>query len=148
MNKPNRLTYILDTKGDSSFVFKVYLETPSLIGKKGVIKYRAGIGFKGSKLFKTEIITLYGVWKLHRTTGLSFDMDYGEGRVKAINFGAFARINQYNKITFELRNREGKDLGISVEFSRSFLKNSAEWFLKVLSEEKHPRFEWGITIPW
>lgn len=148
INKLNRLTYILDTKGDSSFIFKAYLETPSLIGKKGVIKYRAGIGFKGSKLFKTETVTLYGVWKFHRKTGLSFDMDYREGRAKAINFGAFARINKKNKITFKLRSRERKDLGINVEFSRSFLKNGAEWFLRVLAEGKHPRFEWGVTIPW
>lgn len=148
INKPNRLTYILDTKGDSSFVFKAYLETPSLIGKRGVIKYRAGIGFRGSRLFNTETITLYGVWKLHRKTGLSFDIDYGEGRVKAINFGAFVRINKYNKITFKLRNREGKNLGMSVEFKHSFLKNNAEWFLKVLAENKHRRFKWGITVPW
>lgn len=148
INKPNRLTYILDTKGDSSFEFKAYLETPSLIGKKGAIKYRVGIGLKGSRLFKTETITLYGVWKLHRKTGLSLDIDYGEGRVKAIDFGAFVRINKNNKITFKLSNRERKDLGISVEFSRSFLKDSAEWFLKVLAEYKYPRFKWGITIPW
>jgi len=148
INKPNRLTYILDTKGDSSFVFKAYLETPNLIGKKGVIKYRVGIGFKGSRLFKSEIITLYGVWKLHRKTGLSFNIDYGEERVKAINFGAFVRIKKKNKITFKLRNKEGQNLGIGVEFRKSFLKNSAEWFLKVLSEGKHPRFEWGITVPW
>jgi len=148
INKPNRLTYILDTKGYSSFVFKAYLETPSLIGKKGVIKYRAGIGLKGSRLFNTEIITLYGVWKLHRKTGLSFDIDYGGGKVKAINFGAFTRINKRDKITFKLRSREGKNLGMSVEFRRSFLKDNAEWFLKVLAEDKHPRFEWGITIPW
>ncbi len=148
INKPNRLTYILDTKGDSSFVFKAYLETPSLIGKKGTIKYRVGIGLKGSRLFKSETITLYGVWKLQRKTGLSFDMDYGEGRVKAINFGAFVRMSKKDKITFKLRSREGKDLGISVEFSRSLLKNSAEWFLRVLAEDKYPRFEWGVTIPW
>ena len=148
INKPNRLTYILDTKGDSSFVFKAYLETPNLIGKKGAIKYRIGVGFKGSKLFKSETITLYGVWKFHRKTGLSFDIDYGEGRTRAINFGAFVRIDKKDKITFKLRSREQENLGISVEFRRSFLKNNTEWFLKVLSEEKRPRFEWGITIPW
>jgi len=148
INKPNRLTYILDTKGDSSFEFKAFLETPSLIGKKGAIKYRAGIGLKGSKLFKTEIITLYGVWKFHRKTGLSFDIDYGEGGVKAINFGAFIRINKYNKITFKLRSRNKKNLGLSVEFKKSFLKDNAEWFLKVLSEKKCPRFEWGVSVPW
>jgi len=148
INKPNRLTYILDTKGDSSFIFKAFLETPNLIGKKGAIKYRAGIGLKGSKLFKTETITLYGVWKLHRKTGLSFDIDYGEGRVKKINFGAFVRIDKKNKITFKLRNRDKRNLGLSVEFRKSFLKDNAEWFLKVLAKDKRPSFEWGITVPW
>jgi len=148
INKPNRLTYILATKGNSSFEFKAFLETPNLIGKKGVIKYRLGVGLKGSRLFNTEIITLYGVWKLHRKTGLSFDIDYEEGKVKVINFGAFVRINKYNKIIFKLRSRERKDLMMSVEFRRSFLKDNAEWFLKAIAEDKHPRFEWGITIPW
>jgi len=148
INKPNRLTYILDAKGKSSFEFKTYLETPNLIGKKGVIKYRVGIGLKGSRLFRAKTITLYGVWKFHRKTGLSFDLDYGEGRVKAINFGAFTRINKKGKITFKLRSRKGKDLGVSVELSRNFLKNNAEWFLKILAEDKHPGFKWGITLPW
>ncbi len=148
INKPNRLTYILDAKGDSSFTFKVYLETPSLIGRKGVIKYRVGIGLKGSNLFKSETISLYGVWKLHRKTGLSFDIDYEKIGVKAISFGAFVKINSNNKITFKLRSREGKSLGMNVEFIRSFLKNKAKWFLKVISENKQPRLEWGMTIPW
>ena len=148
INKKNQITYILDTKSNSSFVFKTYLETPSLIGKKGVIKYRVGIGIKGSKLFKTEVITLYGVWKFQRKTGLSLDIDYGDGRVKAITFGAFARFNKQSKATFKLKTRDGKDLGLSLEFSRTFLKNNAEWFLRAVSEEKHPRFECGITMRW
>ena len=148
INKPNRLTYILDTKGNSSFVFKAYLETPSLIGKKGFIKYRIGIGLKGSRLFKTETITLYGVWKLHRKAGLSFNIDYGEGGVKTINFGAFTRINKRDKINFGLRNREGKNLRMSVEFRHNFLKDNAEWFLKMLTEGKSPSFKWGVTVPW
>ncbi len=118
INKPNRLTYILDVKENSSFEFKAFLETPSLIGKKGVIKYRVGVGLKGRRLLKSETITLYGVWKFHRKTGLSFDIDYGEERTKAINFGAFTRISKKGKITFKLRSREEKNLGISVEFSK------------------------------
>ena len=148
INKPNRITYILDAKRGSFFNFKVYLETPSLIGKKGVIKYRVGIGLKGSRFFRSDTVTLYGVWKLHRKTGLSFDINYGQNRVKTINFGAFVRIDKKNKITFELRSRERKNLRMSVEFASSFLKNKAEWFLRVLSENKCPRLEWGITIPW
>ncbi len=165
INKKNQLTYILDTKSDSSFTFKTYLETPSIIGKKGAIKYRVGIGLKGSRLFKTEIITLYGVWKLHRKTGLSFEIDYGRinpvrstkgtvGRsktsngVKAITFGAFVRLDKQSKATFKLKTRDGKDLGLSLEFSRTFLKNNAEWFLRVAREKKRPEFEWGVKIPW
>ena len=55
-------------------------------------------------------------------------MDYGEGRVKKINFGAFVRIDKKNKITFKLRNRDKRNLGLSVEFRKSFLKDNAEWF--------------------
>lgn len=148
VNKRNRLTYILDTKNDSYFDFRVYLETPNLIGKRGTIKYRIGIGIKGDRLFKREIIALYGVWKFHRKTGLSYDMDYGDGRIKAIRFGAFVRVKERSKITLVLRNREGKNLGISVTFNMRFLKNSAEWFLRIVKEGKQPRFEWGVTIPW
>jgi len=75
-------------------------------------------------------------------------MDYGEGRVKKINFGAFVRIDKKNKITFKLRSKEKKNLGLSVEFRKSFLKDNAEWFLKMLAKGKRPRFEWGITVPW
>ena len=148
INKRNQLTYILDTKSNSSFTFKTYLETPSLIGKKGAIKYRVGIGLKGSKLFKTEIITLYGVWRLHRKTGLSLNIDHGNGKTKAIRFGAFARVNKKSKITFNLKTKKGKNLGLSLEFSRTFLKNNAEWFLRAVKDGKCPRFEWGITIQW
>jgi len=148
INKPNRITYILDTKGDSSFEFKAYLETPSLIGRKGVIKYRAGIGLKGRELFRGETITLYGVWKLHRKTGLSFDIAYAEEGVKSISFGAFIRMSTKNKITLELLSREKKSLKMSVELTSSFLNNKAKWFLKVISENRQPRLEWGITIPW
>lgn len=148
INKRNQLSYMLDVKNNSSFVFKTYLETPSIIGKKGAIKYRVGIGLKGSKLFKTEVITLYGVWKLHRKTGLSLDIDYGDGRVKAITFGAFVRFDKQSKATFKLKTRDGKDLGLSLEFSRTFLKNNAEWFLRVAKEKKGAGFEFGVTVPW
>jgi hypothetical protein len=148
INSRNRVTYILDTKNKSLFSFRVYLQTPSLVGKKGVIKYRVGIGIKGSRLYKTETITLYGVWKLQRKIGLSLQMDYADGKTKEVRFGAFARPESKTKISFDLKSRDGKDLGISVTFTKTFLKNNAEWFLRAAREGKHSRFEWGITIPW
>jgi len=143
----NRITYILDAKNNSSFDFRAYLETPSLIGKRGVIKYRVGIGVRGSRLFKYEAVALYGVWKFHRKAGLSFDINYGRGCIKAINFGTFVRTGK-SKVAFKVKTRKGKDLGIRAEFSRQFLKKNAEWFLRMVQEKGNTGFKWGINSAW
>jgi hypothetical protein len=148
INKNNRLTYILDSKNASGFDFRTYLETPNLIGKRGAIKYRIGIGAKGSAIFKTQTISIYGVWKLHRKSGISFIVDYGQGRVKAINFGAFVRRGRKGKIEFLLTNRKGKKIGIKVTFTQKILENSAEWFLRIIKQDRQPKLEWGLTLPW
>ncbi|MDP8260285.1 MAG: hypothetical protein P9L96_04720 [Candidatus Gygaella obscura] len=142
MNKKNRLSYILDKRSDSYFEFKAFIETPNLIGKKGEIKYRVGIGVKTSR-----IITLYGVWKLNRKTGLSFEMDYGDNRIEAIRFGAFVRPTSKDKLSFSLKTKNGQSLGLGVEFKKSFLKD-AEWFLKGSKEGKVNRLDWGVVVPW
>jgi len=148
ISRENRITYILNAQDNTAFTFKAYLETPNLIGKRGTIKYRAGIGIQGSESFKVQIITLYGVWKLHRKTGLAFEMDYGDHRIKTISFGAFVRFAGRNKISFSLKSRRGSDTGMSVTFSHPFLRDKAGWFLKYMTEEKKPRFELGVSIPW
>lgn len=148
INKRNHLIYMLDIDNDSYFDFKAYLQTPNIIGKRGTIKYRLGIGIKGSATYNTKTISLYGVWKFRRKTGLSLVVDYSEGVVAAIHFGVFLRASKENKITLGLVSREGKDLGLSVTFTQKFLKNEADWFLRLVKEEKYPRFEWGVKIPW
>ncbi len=144
----SHLTYILDTQDLSRFDFRVYLETPNLIGKRGEIKYRIGIGAKGSRLFKTQVISLYGVWKLERKSGLSLAIDYADGRVKTIDFGVFLQLDEKTKITLSLVNKEGKDIGISLTLNKSFLKNNAQWFLKLACQENRPGLEWGVSLPW
>ncbi len=148
ISERNRLTYMLDIKNNSYFEFRTYLETPSILAKRGEIKYRAGIGIKGKPLFKTQIISLYGVWKLSRKAGLSLVLDYADGSIKTINFDAFVNVKEKDKVTLSLKSRKGKDLGISVTFTKSFLKGQASWFLRAIKEEKQPHLEWGVTIPW
>ncbi len=148
ISRKNRLTYILDTQNNSAFDFRVYLETPNLIAKRGVIKYRVGIGLKGSEFFRTQIVSLYGVWKLQRKSGLSLAVDYAAARMSAINFGVFVQIKEKTKITLGLLNKQGEPLGLNLTFSRSFLKNNAEWFFRVAQEGERPRFDWAVTIPW
>ncbi|MBU2044022.1 MAG: hypothetical protein KJ977_01690 [Candidatus Omnitrophica bacterium] len=148
INQKNRLTYILDSKNFSQFDFRAYLETPNLIGKRGQIKYRLGIGAKGDKLFKTQVVSLYGVWKFSRKAGLSLVLDYADGRSKAIDFGVFVRIDEKTKVTLGLINRQGKDIGISLILNKSFLSSDAQWFLELLSKENRPGFKWGVNLSW
>jgi len=148
INQKNRLTYILDSENLSQFDFRAYLETPNLIGKRGQIKYRLGIGAKGDKLFKVQIISLYGVWKLNRKAGLSLVVDYAGAGTKAIDFGAFVWINEKTKVTLGLVSKQGKDTGISLTLNKSFFKTKAEWFLRAASQASRPGFEWGINLPW
>ncbi|MFH1046091.1 MAG: hypothetical protein V1727_03915 [Candidatus Omnitrophota bacterium] len=144
----NRLGYILDLENDSLFSFKAHLETPSILGKRGAIQYRAGIGVKTRPPFTTRTFTLYGIWKLEKKLGLSFEMDYGDGQVAEMRFGAVVQILKHNEITFQLKNTQGQDLGMSVSFSRTVLQEKAEWFLRLMSDRAESRVEGGITILW
>lgn len=148
INQKNRLSYILDAKKLSQFDFRAYLETPNLIGKRGRIKYRLGIGAKTSKFFKAQVVSIYGVWKFHRKGGLSLVVAYADSQVKAIDFGVFVRMNKKTKITLGLVNRKRKDIGISLTFNKSFLNSDAQWFLKMLVRENRPAFNWGVSLPW
>lgn len=142
----DRLTYILDLKNGSFFEFKVQLESPNLIGKKGEIRYRIGIGVK--ELARERIISLFGAWKLSRTKSISFEMDYGEGGTRAIVFGASVFLNRDNEFVFELKNMAGKDLGFTVQFNRRFFKGNALVFARVRRLEEDLRVEAGLRVRW
>lgn len=148
ISEKGRIVYVLDVESNSCFSFKVSLETPSILAKRGEIRYRAGIGVKGRPLFRAQTVTLYGIWKLSRQLGLSFEMDYGQGRTKEIRFGAGLTIADKNEVELQLINSAGKDLGLSVTFSRSFLENKARWFLRLKKQGKDSRIEGGLSIPW
>ena len=147
ISQKNRLAYVLDIKNNSYFSFKAHFETPSLIEKTGSIKYRVGVGLKGTSLFRVQIITLYGVWKLSRKLGLSFEIDYGRGKVKAILFKGTLHLTKRKKLILQLKNREGKPLGMNLTLSQKFLKSNAQWFLKLAKEARESRIEGGFKLP-
>ncbi|MDD5194634.1 MAG: hypothetical protein PHQ96_03035 [Candidatus Omnitrophica bacterium] len=148
MNERNRLTYVLDLNQDSYFSFRVALETPSILAKTGEIRYRLGIGIEQNRLPKTRVITLYGLWKVSKDFGLSFEIDYGEGLVREMRFGAQLRLAKNNEIKFQLTGKEGKDAGLGVTFSRSFLKNNAQWFLAIRKQGQNQAIEGGLKAEW
>jgi len=144
-----RLVYILEGSSTSRFEFKVQFESPTLYPKKGEIRYRIGIGIRQSRLtVPGQIIILYGEWKFGRKLGLIFQMDYGQGRVKAIELGAEVTFSR-DKVIFTLKNEFGEPLGITLAMTHKFLKVfDAEAFIRLKSRQKEQAVEAGITIPF
>ena len=147
LSRKNRLAYILDAKNNSYFSFKAHLETPSISGKSGTIKYRVGIGLT-KEPSKSRLITLYGTWKFGKRAQLSFEINYGKGRAREIEFGARVRVTDKNEVAFQLKNDKGGDMGMGVTFTRALLRRNARLFLRLEEMRKNPRIEAGASIPW
>jgi len=149
ISSANRLTYFLEGSSTSRFEFKVQLESTPFYPKKREIRYRLGIGVRQSRLTKPgQLLILCGEWKFGRNLGLSFQMDYGKGKVRAIEFGAEVTFSR-NKVTFALKNELGQPLGIILTMTHKLLKSlNAEAFIRLKSLQKEKAIEAGITIPF
>jgi len=145
----NRIVYILEGSSTSRFEFKVQLESPTLYPKKGQLRYRIGIGIRQSRLtLPGQLLILYGEWKFSRNLGLTFQMDYGKGKIKAIEFGATVTFGR-NKVILALKNELGKPLGIILTMTHKFLEHfDAEAFIRLKSRKDQYGVEAGITVPF
>jgi hypothetical protein len=162
IDSSRRLTYILsehhylrrrvDLKTNSYFEFRVQIETPSIYPKKGVIKYRLGIGLKGlppKGPVANKVICLYGVWRFSRRVGLFYEMKYGRGITHALDFGAEVYIDKKDKVVFKLMNKENKPLGLAVMFRRRFFKGTdAQVFLKGVYSSAERVLKTGLRFPF
>ena len=107
------------------------------------------MGVKEGRISRAKLVTLFGEWKFSKTLGLSFDMDYGKGNVRSLNFGAEINLTSKDKVTFNLVSRERQPLGINVTFGHKFLKKlDAEAFLKFKDLRENPAVEAGVFIPF
>ncbi len=145
----DRLVYIFEASSTSRFEFKVQLESPTLYPKKGQIRYRIGVGMRQSRLAaSSQLLILYGEWKFGRNLGLNFQIDYGQGNIRAMEFGAEVTFGR-NKVIFALRNELGHPLGISLTMTHKFLEHlDAEAFIRLKSRKGQQGIEAGITIPF
>ncbi len=145
----DRISYILSKASKSRFDFKVQVESVDLHPKQGVIKYRLGAGLREGNKDRQKIISLYGAWKFSRNLGLEFVMDYGESRIRAIEFGSEINFSNRDRITFSLVNREKEPLGMRLIFTHSFLKElDAEVYLKLKRTREESGVEAGVKIPF
>jgi len=147
INSENKLTYILKHSVDSRFDFRAQIESPSLYPQKGLIKYRLGFGLREKK--RKKVISLYGAWKFSRALGLIFQVDYGNGEIRDIEFAADVAFNKKNEILFGLKSRKGEPLGINVVFTHKFLKSlDAQAFLRLKAVGEERGIDIGIRIPF
>jgi hypothetical protein len=146
INGKDNISYILDLENASLLEFKVQMQRPDLKGDRREIKYRVGIGAR--ELKKERVFSLFGSWKIEPRKSISFQLDCGQSRVRAIIFSANVFLNDNNELIFELKDRKGKPLGISVAFERSFFKKKALLFARLFDSEDARRLEGGIKIPW
>ena len=144
-----RLVYIFEGSSSSRFEFKVQLESPTFYPKKGEIRYRIGIGVRQSRAtLPGQIIILYGEWKFGRNLVLNFQMDYGQGKIRSIEFGAEVTFGR-NKVILALKNKLGDSLGITLTMTHKFLEHfDAEVFVRLKSLQKEQSIEGGISIPF
>ncbi len=149
ISSANCLVYFLEGSSTSRFEFKVQLESPTFYPKKGEIRYRIGVGLRQSRLTAPgQLIILFGEWKFGRNLGLTFQMDYGQGNIKSIEFGATVTFGP-NKVIFALKNELGKSVGITLIMTHKFLEHlDAEVFLRLKSRQKEQAIEAGVSIPF
>jgi len=149
INSCERLSYILSHSSNSRFDFRVQIESPNLYPKEGAIKYRLGIGLRAKRLFQERIISLYGTWKFSKKLGLSFIIDYGQGKVQSIEFCTDIYLTRKDEVVFSLSNKRKEPLGIRITFTHRFLKKyAAEVFLRIKKSQKEAGIETGLRIPF
>ncbi len=116
----NRLAYMLDTSGESGFLFKVQLYDQATVGRLGVLKYRIGIGLSEYKRPVERVIKFFGALRFNLT--------------------------KRDELGFEFTDSEGKKLGMNVTLTRKLLGGEAFVRFKKAAEES--RVEAGLKILW
>ncbi|MBI4431914.1 MAG: hypothetical protein HY592_00305 [Candidatus Omnitrophica bacterium] len=116
ISEKNRLTYWLGADSASAFRFRGAFQTKTILAKKGVIRYQAGLEVKGRRSVRE--IALFGKWKVSRDWGLSFEIEYPRGRKHAIIFGSEYTFGKGERLAVSLKSRAGEPLGFELIFTK------------------------------
>ena len=149
ISSANRLVYVLEGSSTSRFEFKVQLESSAFYPKRGQIRYRIGIGVRQNRLTAPgQVLILYGEWKFGRNLEIIFQMDYGQGKIKAIEFGSGVTFGR-NKIIFALKDQLGEPLGVTLTMTHKFLETlDAQVLIRLKTLRNQYSVEAGITLPF
>ena len=142
----NKISYLLAKESDSTFRFRGAFETNGIRAKAGEIRYQ--IGIEVEKKIKTQILTLFGKWRYSQQVGLTFEVDYKDGRRHAIRLGAEYSPNSQGHIALNLVNTEGKPFGAELVLTRDFLKGDGQAFVRLLKNAEESKVEAGASWRW
>ncbi|MDP8216183.1 MAG: hypothetical protein P9L98_02530 [Candidatus Kaelpia imicola] len=137
-----KISYILE-KSDSYVSFLANLESKSLYPKRGVIKYRVGVGFKDNR--EENLISFKGNWKLGKNKALIFEVDQGKGGIRRYYFSYTVKVSNRDRIILTVFNNSLEPLGINLSFRGGELdRDSFEYFLKVAAKDRERKVEIGF----
>jgi len=144
ISQKQRLTYFLSKDSESAFRFRGAFQTQSILAKEGEIRYQMGVGAAGKSHLQT--ISLFGKWKISRTLELSFEIEYKDGKKKAIIFGGEYAIDKVHRIQIELKNEEGKPIGLALILTKDFLNFDGQAFLRLQRLVEESKIEAGLKF--
>lgn len=125
----NKIGYVIERGEKSRFDFRAYLQTPNLYPARGKIKYKISIGAVHKR--GERVLVLGGRWRFSRAAGVELELDYKDGRVTRMRFGATVNLPGRDRVVFSLTNRQGQPLGITVTFTkRSLTPSDWEFFIQ------------------
>jgi len=96
---------------------------------------------------RARLIVLSGIWKFGRKLDLTFESDYGNGKVRKIKFIAKIKATKKNNIIFSLYDKYNYPLGMSITFKRDVLpKKNFGYFISLKKEGRNPSVQLGGKI--
>lgn len=147
------LVYSLGGDSESAFRFRAALQTPSILAKKGEMRFQIGAEAAGRVRGRggrpgSRTVTLFGTWKVSRDLAVSFELDRPGGRRTVLRFGGEFRLGDPNTIAVNLRSERGKPLGAELVLTRQIFAGDGELFGRIALEAPERRIEAGGRFRW
>lgn len=140
-----RISYVLNAASSSAFNFR----TSEALFQGNRIQYELGIGIAKKVRPVARTITLDGTWNVSKDGGITFEVEYENGALHAIAFGAIARLTDRDTVEFALKSEaEHKDIGITVKLSRKLLLGDGEAFIRLLASKEEQALYAGAGWRW
>ncbi len=140
----NSLVYQIRRGSGEELHFRGSFQTRSILAKKGEIRYQ--LGAETAKTKRTRTVALFGKWILSRDLGLSFEIEYANGKRRAILLGGDCRMDVDNTIRVDLVARKDKDLGVELTLTKELTDGSV--FMRLSRSLDDARAEAGLSLSW